>query len=77
VSNSSASPVTVTIEWWNKTESAFTTIMGSTVIRANGIVQLTDCMSVDQSDYIRAVCSANSAVTITLRATESYATSTL
>ena len=77
ITNSSNAPATVTMEWWNKTLNEYTYLLGETVIHANGVVQLTDTMAIDQGDIVRALASANSAITVTIRATESYTTSTL
>lgn len=77
ITNSSSSPATVTMEWWNKTDNTYTKLLGGTLIQAGGIVQITDSMAIDQGDLIRALASAASAITITVRATETYTTSTL
>jgi hypothetical protein len=77
VTNSTSSAVTVTMEWWNETTNVYTKLLGSTSIKAGGIVQITDCLAIEQKDVIRALASANSAITVTIRATETYTTSTL
>jgi len=77
LTNSSSAAVSVTLEWWNNTASEYTKMLGDTVIQAGGIVQITDSLAIDQNDAVRAVASANSAITVTIRATETYTTSTL
>ena len=77
ITNSSTDAATVTMEWWNKTMNEYTKLLGGTVIQAGGVVQITDSMAIDQGDVIRALASAGSAITITIRVTETYTTSTL
>ena len=77
ITNSSNAPATVTMEWWNKTLNTYTKLLGGTPIQACGIIQITDSMAIDQGDLVRALASANSAITVTIRATETYTTSTL
>ena len=77
VTNHSTAPATVTMEWWNATANEYTKLLGGTVIQAGGIVQITDSMAIDQNDLVRALASVNSAITVTIRATETYTTSTL
>jgi hypothetical protein len=77
LTNSSATSVTVTMEWWNKTANEYTKLLGGTTIQAGGVVQLSDTLAIDQGDLIRALASSASAITVTIRATETYTTSTL
>ena len=77
ITNSSNSVATVTMEWWNKTLNQYTKLLGGTIIQAGGVVQISDSMAIDQDDLIRALASAAEAITVTIRATETYTTSTL
>jgi hypothetical protein len=77
ITNSSTTAATVTMEWWNKTLNEYTKLLGGTTIQAGGIVQITESMAIDQGDVIRALASAASSITVTIRATETYTTSTL
>lgn len=72
ISNASSSQRTVSMDWYDNTDSTWHSMLSGTPIPANGIVQITDSIHLDKSDKIRALASASSSITVTITAEETY-----
>lgn len=70
VSNMLGSPVTVSMDWYDSLNTTYYTMLENVSIPAYGIFQLTDSLHLSKNDKIRALCSMNTAVTLTVRTSE-------
>lgn len=62
----------VTIELYNAETETFTKVAGELPLGVNGIVVLDNVLSLKSGDYLRALASANTAVTVHVIADEKY-----
>jgi hypothetical protein len=66
ISNTTSTAKTVSMDWYDDSETSYHTLMEATSIPANGIVQITDVAWLDRQDKIRALASANSSIEISI-----------
>jgi hypothetical protein len=77
ISNGSTSYVSVTLEWYSNRTSAFTNITETLVLLPNSIMQITDSLYLEHTDYIRGLASVAGVVDVSVKVSENYTTSTL
>lgn len=70
--NQTAAIRSVTIELYSATTGTFTKVAGELPLGVNGIVVLDNVLSLKVGDYLRALASANTAVTVHVVADEKY-----
>ena len=66
ITNTTSSLQTVSMDWYDDSESAYHTMLEQTEIPANGIVQLTDSLWLDREDKIRALAGSGSAIELSI-----------
>lgn len=66
ISNTTSSLQTVSIDWYDDSETAYHTVLEQTEIPANGVLQLTDSLWLDKEDKIRALAGAGSAIELSI-----------
>lgn len=72
ISNASSSAVTFSLDWYDAANATYYTIAESISMGANSFLQITDGFMLQAGDGFRGLASANSAVTVTVRAEEEY-----
>lgn len=73
ISNETGSAVTIDLDWYEAATTTYHTFAKSLNIPSNSIVQITDALYLQKQDKIRGLASANSAITITVKAYEHIA----
>lgn len=75
ISNQTASSATVSLDWYDYASSTYYTLMEQVSIAGNSIIQISDePLTLQQADKLRALASANSAITITIKVEEEFYT---
>lgn len=75
IANESASAATVSLDWYDYASTTYYTLMERVLINGNSIIQISDePLTLQQADKLRALASANSAITITIKVEEEFYT---
>ena len=77
ISNKTAISTTATLEWYDSRLTTWYTIAGTSLIVANGFIQVDDVMYLQSGDKIRALASIGSAITVTISVEETFRVSEL
>jgi hypothetical protein len=72
INNSTSATVTLTLEWLDVASGVYTKIASTTPIYPNSMVQVTSPLHLTAGDKIRALASANSAISVTVDVSELY-----
>lgn len=72
INNSTASTVTLTMDWLDVASGVYTKIASTTPIYPYSMVQITKPLHLTAGDKIRALASANSAISVSVDVNELY-----
>lgn len=70
IANTSATPVTVSLDWYDSVATSYHTVMEQVSLPAHSMLQLTDMLYLQKGDKLRALASANASVEVTVRVSE-------
>lgn len=74
VSNTSASTVTFSLEWYESSSSTYYKIANQVKMYPNSILQLTDGFILQPGDFIRGLSSVANSITISIKVKEEFVT---
>jgi hypothetical protein len=77
ITNTSASVVTFSLDWYNSNAATYHTIAETVRLEPNSLLQITKAFYLSPGDKIRGLCSVNSAVEVSVKVSEQYSLSTL
>jgi hypothetical protein len=77
ITNTSASVVTFSLDWYNSTAATYHTIAETVRLEPNSLLQITKAFYLSPGDKLRGLCSVNSAVEVSVKVSEQYSLSTL
>src|SRR5210317_2080004 len=72
IANNTSNQVTFSMDWYDSASTTYYTIAETTKLIANGLIQITDSLWLQQADKLRGLCSVDNAVTITIKTEEHY-----
>lgn len=70
LTNMSSSAVTVNLDWYDSESTTYFELLDTVTLQANSILQITDCLSLQRNDKLRALASAGSAINVTVKVVE-------
>lgn len=74
ISNTSAAPVTFSLDWYQALSSTYYAIATNVRMEPNSVLQLTNAFYLAPRDKIRGLASAGSAITVSIRTSEDFTT---
>lgn len=75
VSNEAATPTTISLDWYDSASGTYYAIMKTVSVNANSVMQISDEPLVLQAgDKIRGLAGSNSAITVSIKVQEEFAT---
>jgi hypothetical protein len=72
IANTASTAQTISMDWYDASETSFHTLMEQTSIPANGILQISNVLWLDRQDKIRALASANSSIEVSIYVEELF-----
>ena len=73
ITNLTAVPRTVSLDWYDSAATTYYSIAKTTIVPANGIIQITDVLYLGQGDLIRGLASAAASINVSIRVEEAFA----
>lgn len=75
VANTTSGELTISLDWYDSSETSYHTLCESMSVPANGVVQITDAIYLQPSDKIRGLASSASGIEVTVLTEQTYALS--